>query len=570
MLAFVSGLMLCLSYCHSAEVTVTTKLGVVIGQQETLNTAGNQSKQLLVNLFKGIPYAKPPVGEHRWRPPQPVEAFAGGVFRAETWPDSCPNPVRSPSPFCRTCSTRSNPPIEKNSEDCLHLNIMAPVDATPKSKLAVMVYVHGGGGTVGSGRMYTQSAGLVEKNVILVTINYRLGIFGFLAHPLLSAEQGGTSGNYQIMDMIEALKFVKENIEPFGGDPDRVTVFGQSFGGSAMQYLMLTPRADPYYDAIISQSGGGTGNYATLDTGEKNGQTFFSTLGCTTLECAREKSWEDCVDTGQGRSQPIVSSNGYIPKQPADALKEGTLNKKPAIFGHDFVESHLNDYFSQNPYEYFVDRYSSDEYLRTQTISSLSGGCKTTRCQEKYDGTEAAADYLLEKLYPEVLPNNYERYSEMRTDKSNGMSTFKWCNEYHKSGAPAYRYVFRQSAEGSPGLAPFGCGHLVEDLYVFSDPEIIGPGHVMTEGELQTANLATGLWTDFAKDLKFDNDVWPPFMQPDNTGVTVEIGNNGGKRVVTNWQDEQYEFFSLWDGYCGAVYPCDESYKSYKNYTKTI
>ena len=120
----------------------------------------------------------------------------------------------------------------------------------------------------------------MQKDVILVTINYRLGILGFLAHRLLSDEQQGDSGNYQIMDMIEALQFVKKHIRSFGGDADRVTVFGQSFGGSAMQYLMLAPKAADAYDGIISQSGGGTNNYATLQAAEAStGVQFMAAIG---------------------------------------------------------------------------------------------------------------------------------------------------------------------------------------------------------------------------------------------------------------------------------------------------
>jgi para-nitrobenzyl esterase len=130
-----------------------------------------------------------------------------------------------------------------------------------------MVYVHGGGGTIGSGKAYSNSSSLVHKGVVLVTINYRLGILGYLAHRLLSEEQGGISGNYQLMDMVQALKWVKAHIRGFGGDTDRVTVFGQSFGGSAMLHLMLSPKARGTYDSIISQSGGGVNDYATQASG---------------------------------------------------------------------------------------------------------------------------------------------------------------------------------------------------------------------------------------------------------------------------------------------------------------
>mmetsp|Transcript_261 Transcript_261/g.862 ORF Transcript_261/g.862 Transcript_261/m.862 type:complete len:435 (-) Transcript_261:2807-4111(-) len=415
---------------EAAEVSVETSLGLILGESLDLLDGGTTPRR--VHRYLGIPYSQPPIGEHRWRPPRDTEKFADGYFRATQWPDSCPNKLSSPSPFCRTCSTRSNPPLEPNSEDCLKLNIFTPSSAKPDSNLPVLVYVHGGGGTVGSGKMYSNSSSIVHQDVILVTINYRLGIFGFLAHRLLSEEQGGISGNYQVMDMIHALKWVKEHIANFGGNPDKVTVFGQSFGGSAMQYLMLSPKARGLYYGIISQSGGGVGDYATQAAVEAGtGENFMESIGCTSLECARAKSWEECVDTGLGRSQPNVAAEGWIPKQPLEALREGTVNPTPAIFGHDVVENHLNDYFSQQPYEEFVEKYKSDEYLQSVFTSQLNGGCATERCRAVYPSTEEGASHAFYMLYPEGegFPNGYERYSNLRTDRSNGMSTFKWAQE---------------------------------------------------------------------------------------------------------------------------------------------
>eukprot|EP00035_Acanthoeca_spectabilis_P039573 m.63471 g.63471 ORF g.63471 m.63471 type:complete len:578 (+) comp9662_c0_seq1:45-1778(+) len=535
------------------EVSVETDLGLVIGETTELYDAGITPRS--VRRFLGIPYSQPPIGDHRWKPPRSALPFDKGYFRATEWPDSCPNKLSSPSPFCRTCSTRSNPPLEPNSEDCLKLNIFTPPDATPESDLPVMVYVHGGGGTIGSGKMYSNSSSLVHHGVILVTINYRLGILGFLAHELLSTEQGGISGNYQVMDMIEALTWVKSHFKNFGGNPAKVTVFGQSFGGSAMQYLMLSPKAKGLYYGIISQSGGSTNDYATQEEVETTtGVNFFEAIGCTTLECAREKSWEDCVDSGLGRSQPNVAREGWIPKQPLDALRTGGVNVAPAIFGHDVVENHLNDYFSQKPYETFVETYKNDEYLQSVFTSQLSGGCATDRCKEQYPSTEEGALHAFQALYPEgqAFSNGYERYSALRTDRSNGMNTFIWAQEYART-APAYRYVFTQNAAGSPTLGLFGCGHLVENLYVFGDAEIIGPGHVMTEGERATVETATKLWTDFAKTGAAAS--WPPF---DSTrgGTTLVIGHSGEVTAVESWRGDAYAFLTLWKDYCGTVYPC--------------
>ena len=349
---------------------------------------------------------------------------------------------------------------------------------------------------------------------------------------------------------------VKTEIVHYGGDPDKITVFGQSFGGSAMHYLMLAPAAGTVYDAVISQSGGGIGNYSTLEDAEATtGAQLFRAIGCETLECARAKTWDSVVDSGVGRSQPVVHPRGVIPFQPLEALRSGRFNKKPAVFGSNIVENHLNDYFTTNPYGSFVSTYASDDFFKATVTSLLQSGCTTPECQREYPSTEAGVARAM-SLYPEseALPNNYERFSEARVDATSGMATFQWAQEYGASpDAKAWRYVFAQKAEGSATLGPFGCGHLVENLYVFSDPEIIGPGHVFAKGERDAADATTTTWASFAKELAMAPG-WPPFTT--DMPATQLLGPDGDARAVTNWRDSEYRFLSLWLGYCGPVYPC--------------
>ena len=155
-------------------------------------------------------------------------------------------------------------------------------------------------------------------------------------------------------------------------------------------------------------------------------------------------------------------------------------SKVPAIFGHNIVENHLNDYFAGQPYGYYEQQYDDEAYLKTTFTSQLQGGCTTDACKAAYPSTEAGTEHALASLYPvdSVFPNGYERMSGLRVDRSSGMSTFQWAQEYSLT-ATAYRYVFQQRAEGSSTLSEFGCGHLVEQLYVMGDPEIIGPGQFL-------------------------------------------------------------------------------------------
>jgi para-nitrobenzyl esterase len=244
----------------------------------------------------GIPYAKAPIGDLRWRPPKPVMPWMG-VRDAIAWGDQA----------------AQNPAYQAYgeggmSEDCLYLNITAPKDA---ANLPVMVWFHGGAFSIltGNTKSYNNPTGLPAKGVVQVSVNHRLGPFGYLAHPLLTAESGyGGSGNYGQMDLIAALKWVKKNIAAFGGDPNNVTIFGQSGGGGKSISLMASLMAKGLFHKVICQSGmttldGGFMSGASLAEAEAKGSSLFARLGVTTLAEARALPWttviaRDIIDFG--------------------------------------------------------------------------------------------------------------------------------------------------------------------------------------------------------------------------------------------------------------------------------
>jgi len=192
-----------------------------------------------VRVYKGIPYAAPPVGDLRWKPPQPPKPWKG-VLLAKSFPAMCPQAPLIPGP---------------QSEDCLGLNVWTPAHSA-SDKLPVMVWIHGGGFQIGaSSQSAYDGQALAEQGVVLVSINYRLGVYGFLAHPSLNQESPqGVSGNYGLLDMIAALQWVKRNIGAFGGDPGNVTIFGESAGGTAVCLLMVMPQAEGLFEKVISES----------------------------------------------------------------------------------------------------------------------------------------------------------------------------------------------------------------------------------------------------------------------------------------------------------------------------
>jgi para-nitrobenzyl esterase len=196
-----------------------------------------------IRVFRGIPYAAPPVGPLRWRPPRPASSW-DGVRAAEDFGPPCPQPA-APQPM---------------TEDCLTLNVWTPADASPTGAWPVMVWIHGGGFRSGTGSdPGTPGDEFAREGVVLVSLNYRLGALGFLAHPALEAEQAGDPrANYGLLDMLAGLRWVQRNIDAFGGDPSRVTIFGASAGGMAVHLLMVVPQAEGLFHGGIAQSGYGT------------------------------------------------------------------------------------------------------------------------------------------------------------------------------------------------------------------------------------------------------------------------------------------------------------------------
>ena len=220
-----------------------------------------------VASFKGIPYAAPPVGPLRWHSPVPVQPWTG-TRDASGYGNDCVQ-GRFPGDIANTS--------QPMSEDCLFLNVWTPRPA-PGAKLAVMVYIHGGGYASGSGSSaILDGTRLAARGVVVVTLNYRLGRFGFFAHPALTREAGGgPTGNWGLMDQLAALKWVQHNIAAFGGDPAKVTIFGESAGGASVNRLMTSPAAKGLFVQGIAASGGGRDHWPSLAEAETKGVAFAS------------------------------------------------------------------------------------------------------------------------------------------------------------------------------------------------------------------------------------------------------------------------------------------------------
>ncbi|MGB0099445.1 MAG: carboxylesterase family protein [Nocardioides sp.] len=282
--------------------------------------------------WRGIPYAAAPVGELRWEPPQPAEPREG-TLDASTYGHACPQPLG------RSLSERLAGPIVDTSEDCLYLNVTRPRSG---DALPVMVWLHGGGFTAGTGNLpIYNSTQLARQGVVLVTLNYRLGRLGYFAHPALTAQSGERVANYGLLDQIAALEWVRDNIAAFGGDPDAVTVFGESAGGMSVNALMSAPRADGLFRSAISESGLGREPSVSFERSERQGVEVADLLGVSDATAAELRALParkvaalplDLLE-GQG---PIVDD--VLPKSVVDTFEAGDEAPVPYVVGVNDLE----------------------------------------------------------------------------------------------------------------------------------------------------------------------------------------------------------------------------------------
>ncbi len=332
---------------------VQTKYGILEGVKSNAGFA----------LFRGVPFAAPPVGALRWKAPQDPTPWEG-VRVCDTYGPACAQFDRWDTATDDITDDSGHsyvhmpnyPYPPKMSEDCLYLNIYTPAESA-SDKLPVMMYIHGGGCQQWYGSDYEYCGdNFCKQGCILVSINYRLNIFGFYTHPELSAESGhNASGNYGLMDQIQALKWIYENISGFGGDPENITIFGQSAGGGSCLALWSSPLAQKYIKHVSIQSAGGIGRgmrCLPLAESERKGVEFMEELGCKSIEEMRALSWETLRNAndklGMFRGFNICNDGYVLPKMTDDAIIAGEnpdvdiiigctvdegANDKPPMFG---------------------------------------------------------------------------------------------------------------------------------------------------------------------------------------------------------------------------------------------
>lgn len=318
-----------------------------------------------LRAYLGLPYAEAPVGELRWKPPAPPPTF-DALYEAIEYGPACAQTPFAEGSFWENLN-------EELDEDCLYLNVWTEA-ATPDDKRPVMVWIHGGAFTRGSGAWPRyDGAALAQKGVVVVTLNYRLGVFGFLAHPALNAEsEDGVSGNYAILDQIAALRWVQRNIGTFGGDPDNVTIFGESAGSWAVSALLAAPSANGLYHRAIGQSGAFLGDMASLAEASTQGASLLSELGANDAAAMRTlpvaRLLEAAGAPGAFSARPIFDGHVF-PDVVGDVFRAGGQARVSVLLGSNADEgtafpTALRDSFLANVEKSnpgFLDTYPEDD-----------------------------------------------------------------------------------------------------------------------------------------------------------------------------------------------------------------
>ncbi|HEV2782726.1 MAG TPA: carboxylesterase family protein [Actinophytocola sp.] len=458
-----------------------------------------------VDSFLGVPYARPPVGELRWRPPQPAQRWAG-VRDAVAYGNRCPAAASTNGPRSET-------------EDCLYLNVQRPAGVHSGQKLPVYFWIHGGGLQNGSSNQHDGSLVVRRTGVVVVTINYRLGAFGFLAHPALTAE-AGQSGNYGLFDQQAALRWVHRNIAAFGGDPRRVTIGGESAGGWSVCAHLSAPGSQGLFAAAMIQSGSCANQ--TLAEAEAGGTTAAQALGCadpaTAAACLRAVPAGRLVDTGV--TARFVSGVPALPRNPDTAVRTGAFARVPIVIGatRDEGRTFAQGFIGQNrdQYEGFVRatfgaradavlaRYPWPADADTFTAAYLAGAIFTD------SGLLAGIGGCANRELTRVLAGYTRTY--------------------------AYEFAHRTG----PGLTPipgyvWGAGHAAELAYVwpsFDNGTPIAP--TFDAAERRLAADMVDAWGAFVRDTRPGSAGparWPSFSR---TAQTMSLRAGGHSRLVSD------------------------------------
>jgi para-nitrobenzyl esterase len=508
------------SILFTIMVLLITALTASVFAQERVKIAngeleGTLDKNSGVRSFKSIPFGAPPVGDLRWKPPQPVKNWQGARQADKFGPRCMQRAVFGDMNF------RSN----GMSEDCLYLNVWTPAKSG-RERLPVLVYFYGGGFVAGDGsEPRYDGASMASKGIVAVTVNYRLGVFGFFAHPELSKESPQrAAGNYGLLDQHAALKWVQQNIAAFGGDPQRVTIAGESAGSISVSAQMASPLSKKLIAGAIGESGSilGALSAVPLADGEQNGVKFATAIGKDSLAALRAMPGEQLLEAtakpGLPRFSPTVDG-WFFPKSPFEIFAAGKQARVPLLAG---VNSEESGYFG------ILGREQPTVENYRKALERLYPG----KAEEVF------------KLYPATNETEVmDAAQALASDRFISYSTWKWTELATKTGSkPTYYYLYArprppmrpEMGDAQPGLA----GGVVRGPQANPRPPARGAVH-SAEIEYAMGNLASNkvyAWTpDDYQVSKLMQEYFANFIKtgnPNGKGLPVWPKFGEGQRLV--------------------------------------
>ena len=450
--------------CMRIFILSLATLPLIAGISEPVKTESGQLTGIAgtspeVRVYKGIPYAAPPVGNLRWRAPKPAAKWEG-VRAADHFSSTCMQaPYPAGSPFRGTDA-------DHTSEDCLYLNVWTAANSA-RERRPVMVWIHGGALTRGSGETSIYDGdNFAKKGVVLVTINYRLGVFGYFAHPELSKESDrNASGDYGFLDQVAALEWVHRNIEKFGGDPKRVTIFGESAGSWSINVLVASPLAKGLFQRAIGESGAEFARVESLAAAEKAGERFAQSVGASSLADLRAKPAAELLKAERGATPNV---DGYfLPTDVYTIFANGKQNDVPTLIG-----SNANEGTAFTP----------------PSVKAAS-----FEAQAKSRFGDRADEYL--KIYPAKSDEQaHDSAADSMRDQTFGWEMRTWARMQTKTGkSKVYLYYFSKVPPGPFG-ARLGAYHSSEIAYAFGNL----PPTLAQEDDRKLSGIMQSYWVNFA------------------------------------------------------------------------
>ena len=479
----------------SSEMLTTRheRAPAAIRAETTAGTVEGFTAESGVHIFRGVPYAAPPVRDLRWKPPQPPAPWEG-VRPADRFGPQCMQQRVFGDMMFRN---------EGVSEDCLYLNVWTPATAA-EAKLPVLVYYYGGGFVAGDGsEPRYDGESMARRGIVVVTMSYRLGVFGFFAHPELTAESPhGASGNYALLDQHAALEWVRQNIGAFGGDPARVTIAGESAGSFSVSAQMASPLSKGLIAGAIGESGSLLGSRVPASRAEmeQSGVAFAERVGAPSLQALRALSAMELLEASAQPGMPRFSASvdGYFfPRSPAEIYAAGEQAHVPLLVGWNSEE--MNYRALLGPNEPTPENFA-------KVVRELYGD---------------RADEVL-RLYPAATPEEtIQSATDLAGDRFIGYSTWKWADLHGQTGeAPVYRYYYAhprppmrpEMGDAVPGLAggvvrgqeaqanrpppPTGAVHSAEIEYAMGNLAT-NPVYAWTEDDHRVSEVLQGYFANF-------------------------------------------------------------------------